>query len=962
MGSLSFDLFQHPTLPWLLLIVLLVLFLEHFRRQRVQREKKNTDLRRFSELHLFGRALAESPDLKQMAEKALRRTTEIFGGADIYILVQTTGSDAISQVCAQGLSARIVERLSSEPLRSYLASCGERWGNLLVCPDLSLPSEAAWKRDALFQELREVCAREGLRTQLLVGLQVRNCSYGVLLMGSRKPRIFRPMELRLLLAIGEKLGLALENWSLHKAAERHNQELRLLHRVSELLRATFDLQSQVKILREELKGVLGTTNFSLSLQDSPEGQLKTVVPFQTADGKDTPGAAEVDGPAEFVCQERSPLLLNQELPAAARRLGIKFVDGRLRTWCGVPIHFSDGAMGVLAAGDFERENAINQEQFELLQVLADEVTSAIENARLFQKEQRRSSHLALLNELAKKADSVLNPNELLDSICGEVRSAFDRDLARIEVPDTQNNELVVEAQAGYGVELLGRRARCGEGLSGRAALGREPVLANSVLRDLRYVALHPGVRSAVSLPLWYRDSLLGVLSLESFREHSFSQEDALTLQSLADQLAIALHNARAYQTALDQAITDGLTGLKTHRYFMEALDGEWRRSTRTGRPFSVVMLDLDGFKRVNDQGGHLEGDKVLAAVAARLGVQSRQSNILARYGGDEFALLMPEANTEQAGILAERLRASLEAERFLRAHGVTASFGIATFPDHGATQGEILRVADSGMYLAKHYGGNCVKLAALSPTPGDGERDHRLLEAFLGVTVNRMFPAGPGDFSQFRHRFERMLRGPEGESPSLLDTITSLAHAIEAKDSYTQGHSIMVSRLAARIAMQVGLSEAQVEEIRLAGIVHDIGKIHVHDHLLDKPAPLTAEEYEEVKSHAAWGAKIVKPLKVIAIERIVRHHHESFDGQGYPDQLSGEEIPLGARIMSVADAFQAMVSARAYRKARSADEALAELRRCQGTQFDPKVVDAFLRSIQSLDGRLSSDSIGSLAI
>jgi len=372
-----------------------------------------------------------------------------------------------------------------------------------------------------------------------------------------------------------------------------------------LLRATFDLQSQVKILREELKGVLGTTNFSLSLQDSPEGQLKTVVPFHTADAKDTPGAAEVDGPAEFVCQGRSPLLLNQELPVAARRLGIKQVDGRLRTWCGVPIHFSDGAMGVLAAWDFERENAINQEQFELLQVLADEVTSAIENARLFQKERRRSSHLALLNELAKKADSVLNPNELLDSICGEVRSAFDRDLARIEVPDTQNNELVVEAQAGYGVELLGRRARCGEGLSGRAALGREPVLANSVLRDLRYVALHPGVRSAVSLPLWYRDSLLGVLSLESFREHSFSQEDALTLQSLADQLAIALHNARAYQSALDQAITDGLTGLKTHRYFMEALDGEWRRSTRTGRPFSVVMLDLDGFKRVNDQRGHL---------------------------------------------------------------------------------------------------------------------------------------------------------------------------------------------------------------------------------------------------------------------------------------------------------------------------------------------------------------------
>jgi diguanylate cyclase (GGDEF)-like protein/putative nucleotidyltransferase with HDIG domain len=435
----------------------------------------------------------------------------------------------------------------------------------------------------------------------------------------------------------------------------------------------------------------------------------------------------------------------------------------------------------------------------------------------------------------------------------------------------------------------------------------------------------------------------------------------LTLQSLADQLALALHNARAYQSALDQAITDGLTGLKTHRYFMEALDDEWRRSTRTGRPFSVIMMDLDGFKRVNDDGGHLEGDKVLAAVAARLDAQSRQSNVVARYGGDEFALLLPETNTEQAEILAERLRAALEADHFLRAHEVTASLGIATFPDHGPTQGEILRVADSGMYLAKHHSGNCVKLAELSPKLGDVGHDEGLL-AYLDVAVKRMFSTDPGAFSQYRHRLERMLRGPDGESPSLLDTITCLAYAIEARDPFTQRHSKEVSRWAAQIATQMRLSEAEIEEIRLAGLVHDVGKIHVPDPLLVKPTLLTAEEYELVKSHAAWGAKIVEPLKLIAIERIVRHHHEAFDGQGYPDCLRGEQIPFGARIMTVADAFQAMVSARPYRKARPVEEALAELQRCRGTQFDPLVVDAFLRSLQSLSGQPRSDSVVGVVI
>jgi diguanylate cyclase (GGDEF)-like protein/putative nucleotidyltransferase with HDIG domain len=956
----AMDLFSfHPlpgsAYPYLAIVLSLILLLMHFRRQRIDRENKNAELRWFSELHLFGKALAESPDPKRMADLTVQRTMEMLGSADCYILVQTSGSDAVSHVCAQGLSAPTVEQLSGAPLRSYLSSCGERWGNLLIFPDLSRPSlEVAWQRDALFHELRALCVREGLRTLVVIGLQLRESSYGVLLMGSRKPRIFRPNELRLLLAMGNQLGVTVENWSLHRVAERHNQELRMLHRVSELLRATFDLESQVEILRKELQGVLGTTNFSLALQDSPEGPLKTVVPFATGASEVPLGAAEVDGLADFVRQSRRPLLLTQELPATARRLGIKSVDGRLRTWCGVPIHFSDGALGVLAAGDFERENIINQEQFELMQVLADEATSAIESARLFQKERRRASHLALLNELAQKAAPVRNPRELLSSICGEVRSAFDRDFARIEVVDPQKNELIVEAEAGYGADLLGRRVHYGEGLSGAAAMGREPALANSVLRDPRYVALRPAVRSALSLPLRYRDDLLGVLSLESLREHSFSQQDVLTLQSLADQLAIALHNARAYQLALDQAITDGLTGLKTHRYFREALDGEWRRSGRTGRPFSLIMMDLDGFKRVNDQGGHLEGDRVLAAVATLLDAQSRQSNVVARYGGDEFAILMPETNIEQAETLAERLRAALQADRFLHGHGVTASIGLATFPDHGPTPEEILRVADCGMYLAKRCEGNCVKVASLSIAAGDAERDQGLLEAYLGVAVKRMFSTGTDAFNHYRHRFEQM--------KPLLDTITALAFAVEAKDPYTRGHSQEVSRLAAQIALQAGLPQAEVEDIRLAGIVHDIGKIHVPEYVLHKPTLLTAEEFEKMKSHAAWGAKILEPLKVMAIERIVRYHHEALDGQGYPEGLKGEQIPLGARIITVADAFDAIVSNRPHRKARTVQEALAELRRCRGTQFDPLAVDALVQSIESRSGPPIPDSVESLLI
>jgi diguanylate cyclase (GGDEF)-like protein/putative nucleotidyltransferase with HDIG domain len=390
---------------------------------------------------------------------------------------------------------------------------------------------------------------------------------------------------------------------------------------------------------------------------------------------------------------------------------------------------------------------------------------------------------------------------------------------------------------------------------------------------------------------------------------------------------------------VDEAITDGLTGLKTHFYFMEALDKERRRSTLMGRQFSLIMMDLDRFKQVDDRLGRAEADKVLSAVGALLDARSRQPNVVARYGGDEFAILMPEADAQQAGILAEELRAAMEADGFLSAREVTGSFGIATFPERGGTQEEILRVADLGIGLARHCGGNCVKAASQNPKPEDAERDKRLLEACLGVAAQQVPSSAPDAAGNDRHKCEQI--------NSLLDTISALAFAVEAKGPYMRDHSQAVSRLAAQIAIQAGLSRAEIEAIRVAGMVHDMGKLHVPEQVLQKPTPLTEDEFEVMKTHAAWGAEMLGPLKVEDIERIVRHHHERYDGTGYPDGLAGDGIPLGARIVAVAESFHNMLSDLRYKSARSFQDALEELRRCSGTQFDPKIVIAFLEWLQT---------------
>ena len=234
----------------------------------------------------------------------------------------------------------------------------------------------------------------------------------------------------------------------------------------------------------------------------------------------------------------------------------------------------------------------------------------------------------------------------------------------------------------------------------------------------------PGTASAIALPVTYAETLLGVLYVESAEVCEFSEEEVRLLRTLADLFAGALHNALTFQRAQEQAITDGLTGVKTHRFLMEALSSEWKRSTRANRPFSLVLMDLDRFKFVNDFYGHLEGDVVLQRVGHILEQNCRRSDVVARYGGDEFVILMPETSVEQARQLASKLRGWVAADPLLRDKNITASFGIAGFPIHGSTPQELIQVADSSMYLSKHQGGNSVSTAEQGDptTPSAGRR------------------------------------------------------------------------------------------------------------------------------------------------------------------------------------------------------------------------------------------------
>jgi len=364
----------------------------------------------------------------------------------------------------------------------------------------------------------------------------------------------------------------------------------------------------------------------------------------------------------------------------------------------------------------------------------------------------------------------------------------------------------------------------------------------------------------------------------------------------------------------DAARTDPLTGLVNRRGFIELVEVELDRARRSGGPLSLVTADLDGFKAVNERLGHPAGDEVLERTARVFESTGRRIDALARVGGEEFAVLAPATRKREAFVLAERLRVAFEREFADDPVPMTMSLGVAGAPEDAQHPDLLLAAADQSRHAAKRLGRNRTVIfsAEVIKVLGDGPRQS---------------PAA---------------------AEAQLAPLFKLAEALDLRDTGTAEHSQAVGHYAEMMARELGLDAPAVERIRLAGVLHDVGKIGVSDAILRKPSALNEAEWEEMRRHPAIGARLLGD-DFPDIRDWVIAHHERPDGKGYPFGLSGIEIPFPARILSVADAFEAMTADRVYRPAIPRSDALAELERCSGSQFDPRVVSAFLGAVGAGD-------------
>ena len=365
----------------------------------------------------------------------------------------------------------------------------------------------------------------------------------------------------------------------------------------------------------------------------------------------------------------------------------------------------------------------------------------------------------------------------------------------------------------------------------------------------------------------------------------------------------------------DSNRADPLTGLLNRRAFEERLELELERAARAGRPLSVIVGDIDGFRAINERHGHAAGDAALQAIAQNALKWKRRIDLAARIGGEEFALLLPETDERGAFIVAERLRRATHRSFVESAPGVTFSFGVASAPGHAADAVGLMRAADSATAAAKDLGGDRTVV-----------------------------------YSDEVARMLAQMGGQAGEELQLA-TVIALAEALDIRDTGTGQHSHTVGRYAEMMARELGLAEERVERVRLAGLLHDIGKIGISDRVLSKPGPLDADEWQEMRTHPEIGARLLSRAEFEDLRAWILAHHERPDGLGYPHKLSGDEIPLEARILAVADAYEAMTADRCYRAALGEAAARAELEAGAGTQFDDRVVAAFLRALDAGQAR-----------
>jgi diguanylate cyclase (GGDEF)-like protein/putative nucleotidyltransferase with HDIG domain len=673
-----------------------------------------------------------------------------------------------------------------------------------------------------------------------------------------------------------------------------------------LLAQSLDCRRACLLLPQTGEGGFSAQFIYPPVEDNPMGELKLM--------KDSPVVTWLERKSTILT-ERS-LAIFPEFQSIWEEEREEILSAEVKMF--VPLMNEGKIVAIVAISERRDGKLYAVEDIDLLESITAQVAASMEKEYSRERLREQDQETTLLNRLTSIITSSVSIQMLFERFTQELKKVADIDWATIALVD--GNELCFMVLS----STIGSAWQPGERipLEGTATelvcQEKKSLYEPDLKRHKRFwtgeTHLQQGICSVAYLPLSVTDRTIGSLILASSKPNAYNRRQIKLLEKVALQIAAPIENAQLYARLEQRSRIDELTGLFNRRYFEERLKEELSRHSRYGDVFSISMIDLDNFKAYNDVYGHPAGDILLGQIGRIIKNSVRNVDQAFRYGGDEFVVILPQTARDAAYVVAERVRRQVAEEMEKRAIAVTCSIGLASYPADGMLSGELVDVADTALYHAKRTGGNRIFLSSkiLSKPPNDG--------GIPGIDTR------PGSLSE----------------------VYDIASAVETKDPYTYGHSKRVNIYAVALAERIGLSPDEVSVLSVAALLHDIGKVGIPDKVLNKKGKLNKEDWEAIKAHPKLGANIISNIPKLAPSvNSILYHHERWDGSGYPEGLKGEEIPIEARILAIADSFEAMTSARPYRPALSLEEVVTELRQGAGLQFDPKLAEVFISIIEA---------------
>jgi len=487
------------------------------------------------------------------------------------------------------------------------------------------------------------------------------------------------------------------------------QKIALLYDASQAVLSTFNLDEVLEQILGIVRDYFHKTNSAVFLLDPNTHEFFVRTSIGNFEQKTNLRIAPGMGLIGTAAQQKRPVYA-PDVSKDPRFIGH---PSATKSEVAIPLMVRDEVVGVL---DIQSEelDAFDSETLDLLTLFSTQASIALENARLYTLEQRRSRQLEAINAIARQTTALLNLDELLGKVCDLVLQTFPVDHVVVQLLD-EDGRLSVRAHKGKLTPILtqGAALPAGTGMGIRALELGKTVVENEVAFVPHYMASFVETRSEMCVPLIFFGEKLGVLMLESAKPHNFTDENVPPLESVADICAGAIQNAHHFEKAQQLAYIDGLTGIYNRRYFEMEIASEIERASRYHGRLAIIMIDIDNFKRLNDEFGHLLGDEVLRQVSGVFGQQIRKVDVVCRYGGEEFAILVPQTSGGNAMEVAEKLRRMVETYRFPGVPvKVTISAGVAEFPAHGQTRDELVAAADAALYVSKEAGRNRVSAAS----------------------------------------------------------------------------------------------------------------------------------------------------------------------------------------------------------------------------------------------------------